>query len=247
MKKDNYLNILSDFGLSSNEARVYFACLTLGPSTILRISKEAAIKRTTVYSVVEDLKHKGLITIQVKGFKRLFVAENPRKLAHILQTKKDRLQAILPEFQALYNLKGGESFIKYYEGIESVKTAYDKMLADVRPHQDYLVVGDSKQWLALDPDFFEKFIERRAKLNIRIRLLLVDSKESRRYKKYEKNYNMRVKILPKRKNLTTNFIAIPSRILFHNLTPPVSVITIDNPNVVNTHKELFEIIWSTLE
>ena len=125
MKNRKLVTILLDLGLTENEAMVYLATISLGPATIMKISRAAEIKRTTVYSVIESLKQKGLITIEVKGWKNLFVAESPEKLTSVINAKKQRLQNNMPEFLALYNLKGNESFLKYYEGIEAIKTIYE--------------------------------------------------------------------------------------------------------------------------
>ena len=151
MKNTSLTNTLTTLGLTDHEAAVYLAALSLGPATILKIAGVAEIKRTTVYSVIESLKIKGLMAIHVKGFKKLFVAENPEKLKTILLTRQSLLAQTLPEFLALYNLKGTESTIKYYEGLAGVKSVYESLLTDVRPKEDYLIISHQAEWLNLDP------------------------------------------------------------------------------------------------
>ncbi len=65
MKNEQLVSILNDLGLSEKEARVYFAALSLGPSTILTLSHAAELKRTTIYALVDSLKKKGLIAIHI--------------------------------------------------------------------------------------------------------------------------------------------------------------------------------------
>jgi sugar-specific transcriptional regulator TrmB len=72
MQNTKLTKILTDLGLSEHEALVYLANISLGPTTILKIAQAAEIKRTTVYAVIESLKTKGLINVQIKGFKKLF-------------------------------------------------------------------------------------------------------------------------------------------------------------------------------
>jgi len=239
-------NILTDLGLTDNEAKTYFASLSLGPTTILKIAQAAELKRTTVYSVVETLKQKGLIRMEIKGFKKLFVAENPEKLESIIESRKEKLQNTLPEFAALYNLKGGESFIKYYEGLESIKTIYEGLIKDIKPRQDYLVISDQKKWYDIDPNYFQNFTEKRAKLNIKIRLLLQDSKIAREHQKNQKNYNETVKILPTDTTLTTNLVITPQRTMIHQLTPPMIAIVIENKSIIKMNQEFFEIMWRSI-
>ncbi len=246
MKNSQLSNVLTSLGLSENEATVYLTALSLGPTTILKIAQAAEIKRTTVYSVVESLKLKGLVSIEVKGFKRKFVAENPEMLGTILDNRKSLLAKTLPEFAALFNLKGGESSIKYFEGLEGVKSIYDNLLKEVKPKEDYLVISHIEPWLQLDEKFFDDFTKRRSKLNINIRLLLQSCQVAQEFKKREKNLNQQIKMLPTNTTLVTNLVIIPKKIVIHQLTPPIMAIVIENPSVVQMHRQLFEIIWNSI-
>ncbi|MFH0856689.1 MAG: helix-turn-helix domain-containing protein, partial [bacterium] len=125
-------SILTDLGLSENEAGVYLAALSQGPSTILKIAKIAGVKRTTVYPVVEALKQKGLMSEELKGWKKLYAPVSPEKLNSIIEARREKFKNALPEFMAMYNLKGNKSFIKYYEGLQAVKSVYDDLLKDLR-------------------------------------------------------------------------------------------------------------------
>lgn len=243
MKNEDLIKILSDIGLSENESKVYFAALSLGPATVLKIARAAEVKRTTVYSVVESLKQKGLMNIEVKGFKQLYVAESPEKLETVLEQRRAEFKNSLSEFMALYNLKGGESYIKYYEGLEAMKNVYEELLKDIQPHEDYLVVSAIEQWYKLDPDYFWDFVERRSKLPIKVRMLFTDSKESRKRMKRYNFPNTQIKLLSPKTKLTTNLVVIPKKVVIHQLTPPIMAIVIENKSVVQMHKELFEIIW----
>lgn len=246
MRNLTLINILHDLGLTENEATVYLASLSLGPTTILKIAQAAEIKRTTVYSVIDSLKMRGLMAIEVKGFKKLFVPENPDKLGSVLENRKEALSKVLPEFAALYNLKGNESTIRYYEGLEGIKSAYESMIRDVRPKEDYCIISYIDPWLSADKEFFLGFTKRRAKLNINIRLLLLDSPVAREHKKLEKVFNEKIKFLPVGTMLATNTVITPERLILHQLTPPLMAIAIENQSIIKMHKELFEIIWRSI-
>jgi HTH-type transcriptional regulator, sugar sensing transcriptional regulator len=246
MKIESLQKTLENFGLSENEAAVYLAALSLGPSTILALSRAAGVKRTTVYSVILALQNKGLLIRNVKGWKTFFAAEPPEKLENIIESKKAELLQALPDLSSLYNLKGDDGSIQFYDGIEAVKSVYDSLIRDVRAHEDYLVLSDLDQWLSLDAKFFQNFIERRAKLPINIRILSQDSKTARKLKQNERAYNEKIKFLPQGTALTTNLVITPQRVVIHQLVPPVFAMSIANPNVIRMHKEQFEIMWKAL-
>lgn len=247
MQNTTQVDALKNIGLSENEAKVYFAALSLGPSSILKIAKAAEIKRTTAYSVIESLKQKGLMNIELKGNKKLFSVENPEKLERVLESRRAAFKNHLSEFTALYNLKEREGLIKYYEGLEAIKSVYEGLITDIRPGEDYLVIADQRQWLALDEKYFMGFIQRRAKLNIKIRMLLTDSKTARDHQKIQAKFNETIKILPKNTTLTTNLVVTPQGVAIHQLIPPVMAIVIENQSIIKMHRELFEIIWNSIK
>lgn len=245
--KQNIIQTLLSLGLNENEASVYMAALNLGPATVLQIARASGVKRTTIYSTVESLKQKGLMNIELKGFKKLFVVAHPERLESILETQRNRFQQVLPELSALYNLKGGESFIKYYEGLEAVKPIYDELIKRVRPREDYCIISDQEKWYNQDPVYFEDFTKRRARLNINIRLLLIDTPMARDFQKRQKNYNMTIKLLPNGSMLSTNLVIIPQMVLIHQTIEPIWAMVIENKSIIQMHRELFKMIWDSTQ
>ena len=246
MENSALTHILIQIGLTENEARTYLGALSLGEASILQIARAAELKRSTVYSVMESLQHKGLIRVEYKGIKRRFVAEHPEKIEGILEAKKAQFKKVLPEFAALYNMEGTENFIKYYEGLPAVKMVYEQLLQDINPKEDYLVIGNQESWLKLDEKFFNRFVERRAKLPIKIRMLFTESPIAHRFKKFERNFNAQIKVLPEGIHFSQDMIIIPKRIVFHQLVPPVFALVVENQSIIQMHRELFEFMWGTM-
>ena len=179
---------LEELGLSQPEAAVYLALLQLGPTTILNIARNTGLKRTTIYTIIDVLKEKGLTTVVIKGLKQVYAAQDPTKLQSLWQKKLEQFNEQLPAFQALQKFSGSQAMIKYYEGQASIREVYLQLIADIKPHEDYLIVAAQEEWYKSDPKFFQKFIEKRAKLPINIRLLAQDSPTAQQHKKFEKNY-----------------------------------------------------------
>ena len=247
MFDSNLKQILTDVGLSDNQASVYLASLALGPTTPVKIANAAGIKRTTVYPVIESLQRTGLMNIEIRGLKKQYFAESPDKLESIVEMRHQQLKKSLGSLSALHNLKSGESSIKYFDGVDSVKTVYNSLLDDIEAKQDYLIISSPQEWFELDPDFFKDFIDRRSKLDIKIRSLLLDSKIARDYKDNERNYNLKAKILPKNISFKANIVIIPKKIMIHQLVPPIWAIIIENQYIVETHQQFFEMMWGIID
>lgn len=233
-------------GLSENEARVYIAALSLGPSSVKDIAKHAGLKRTTVYPIFESLQDQGLMNIQIKGFKRNYAAEDPSRLEGLLEKKKQRLTDSLAQLATIYGLKHSDTAIKHYDGIESTEAVYNSLLNDVSVGEDYYIFSSLKDLWKTAPDFFSDFLERRGKLNIKVKAILIDSAESRKYKETRECLNEEVRLLPANTKFTGNFVAIPKKVLIHHLTAPVWAMSIENRNVVQVFQEMFRLSWNSL-
>lgn len=245
-KIENLTIVLTDLGLSENEARVYLACLSTGPAPILEISQVAGMKRTTVYSVVEYLKDKGLMRVELKENRKLFTAEHPDKLKSMIRLKEKIFEQNMPDILDLYNLKTNEGFIKYYEGLEAVKNVYNGLIRDVNPGDDYLIVSDYSQWRNLDPEFYDDFWIRRARRGVKTRMLLTDTPEARYAKKTEDRFGHKIKILPKDTNISTNLVITPQKVVTHQLTNPIFALVVENSSIIRMNTETFEIMWNSI-
>ncbi len=245
--RESLQKMLTKAGLSAHESAVYLAMLELGPSTVLKISRQSGVKRTTIYAVIEALRAKGLVGVEERGFKKVFVAENPSRLERILDEQKSALKSFFPELEALYTLKGNDSVVKYYSGVKAMRSVYEEMLAELRDGEDYFVFGDPERWDMFDREYFKTFIERRIKINLNAKVALVASARAREYKKTEQNFNEEVRLLPEGTTLDVNMTITPRQIVVHPLTHPITTIVVETTALVRTQQALFKIVWVSLK
>lgn len=246
MKNEKLLHILTEIGLSEDEASVYLSTLSLGTTSVLRISQATNIKRTTVYGIIDSLKEKGLMRVELKGLKQFYAAENPERLEIMLERRKSDFTKNLPEFMALYKLEGGESVMKYYTGIPAMQEVYRNMLKELKPRDFYFVIANQENWYNLDPKFALAHMEERSKKNIVSKLLFQDSPTAREHHKLQRNYNQEVRLLPLGTSLNVDTVLVPTKFITLELTPPYRTIVIENKSIIELHKEMFEIMWDAI-
>jgi len=246
MKNNHLIETVKKLGLDVSEAQIYVSALGLGNTTALLLARATGIKRPTVYTIIESLKQKGLVSTSVLGFKRFFTAADPKSLEQMVEERRNDLKRALPELSALYGLREQGSFIKYYEGLAGVKSVYDIILDDLRPGDDYLIISNMDQFLSMDEEYFQKFIERRAKLNLSVHSIFQETPRGHYYKKVERNTNQEVRFLPAGTQMTANQVITPTRTVLTQFTPPIMSIVIENLNITRMFKEQFEIIWKSL-
>jgi len=160
---------LEKFGLSSRKADVYLATLEIGSGTVIEIAKKAGIKRTTGYNILLELIKQGFIIETVKQKKRLFIAEDPEKIKEEFSKKEAIFNELLPQLKSIYNVKGIKPKIRYYEGKEGLREAYNDAL---KYNDEILAFGSEDVRHVLGEDWIDSYIYRRVKKNISLRAIL---------------------------------------------------------------------------
>ena len=147
----------------------------------------------------------------------------------------------------MFNLKGTESTLKYYEGLKSIRNVYDDLLKDLKPHEYCYVVSNIEQWYKVQGDeFIEKHVDDRSHLRIQTKLLFVESPVAHKRKLTERNFNEEVKFLPKDSNFNVDLVITPYKVVMFQLYEPLVAIVIENKSIIALHKEMFEIIWKSV-
>ncbi len=236
--------LLGKIGLSEKEASVYLAALKLGETTIMAISKKSGVKRSTVYTIIDDLKRKGIMAETYKGLKKKYLAESPQNLQQIVDDNRDRLNKYMPELMNMYSFPTGEQKIKASEGVEAIRNGLDSMLSDIEVGDEYLVIANFETLFELLPEFMPKFLARRAKYNIKIRTIVQDGERGRWYQSKQREFNDTVKRFPKDVQLSANIVVTPHRVLFPQLLPHTGAVIVENKQVIDTIMKLFEMTWA---
>lgn len=237
---------LLSLGFSENEARVYLAALSLGPTSVLSIAKKSGMHRTTVYAVVESLKKQGYIHEQTEGFKTKFVAEDPEKLEEILEKRREEFKKALPELSSLFHTHGSESSMKFYEGLSAVKRMYRELLKELDYKDEWFAISNTKRWYEVDLPFFQWVTEQRAKKKLDVRLILQDSEKTQELVQYQKNYSMQIRTIPEHKNFKMSLLVTPKHLVMHNLLEPTSAIYIQNQVAIDMQRQVFDLMWQSL-
>ncbi len=205
-----YITTLMTAGLTKVEAEVYLCCLALGNASVKEIAQKVSVDRPNIYRVLDILIKKNLVYIEYRGLKRRFVAAAPNMLNLEMQNLQTQFQNLLPEIQQLYDNKkgGGESSIKIFQGTKQLNLLYDELLGKMRKNDFYYVISNVDKWYELDKKGMEDFHKRRVEKDLHIKFILQEGKMAEYYKKFQKNFNQDVKILPKEVVLDSDTIVL---------------------------------------
>jgi len=106
----NPSNILSKFGLSPNQSKLYLHLIKIGPKPASQLSKTLNIPRTETYHLIKILKQKGcLISLNEKPMKFLAVPINDF-LEKIILLEEQKIQRLRNTLDMIKKLKLANSF-----------------------------------------------------------------------------------------------------------------------------------------
>lgn len=253
---DLSLHLIS-LGLSDKEAKLYLTLLEVGPNPVSSVARKAGITRTTAYAALETLKEKGLVSTIIRGGIQQFAPVQAKKLEAYAKRKREeaeknyqQIKSILPKLNSLTGDLVMSPKVKYFEGIEGIKTIYNETLEVLKelPKKNrikYAYSSAPKVHSELR-SFFDEYIKRRKKLGIRMHGIFPDSKECWEYLKNAKKHGAEARILPR--DISLDFDSEIT--IYGNKFAVMSLkkdrlhgVIIESPEITSTQRLLFKIIW----
>jgi sugar-specific transcriptional regulator TrmB len=240
---------LERLGLNEKEAGLYLAALELGQSNIQQLSKKSAVKRTTVYDVLESLKKKGLISQTTKNGKALFSASDPRKLEEDMDEKRHVLKRMLPELLSIANALDSKPKVRFFEGIEGIKEAYKDTLH--YPDQELLAWVTPDVINSFDMDYLNDiYLSKRVEKKIWVRAIAPDTEDMRGYRYHEVDE----KVLRKTRFSSASLFPLrvemnlygKNKIAVMSFEEKFGMI-IESQRIFETLQSIFEMNWKALE
>lgn len=249
---------LKQLGFSTKEIDVYLAILKHNKILPNDIAEYTGIKRTTVYSVINDLLKKGVITQDLASAKKYIVALPPEDLINIvkkeelkLEKKKGLVNEAVEEIkQSLANVRYTVPKVRFI-GEEHL----EKFLYDQSPVWNNSMKKTKSYWLGFQDHTFVEYYQKwldwywdNAPEGTRVKLLTNQSKieEEMKQKKYSANRTM--KFLQSDEGFSaTTWVAGDYLILIFTNERPHYAIEIHNPALAQSQREIFKALWDKIK
>ena len=238
------LKSLEKFGLSEKEGKVYLSCLELGETTASEIGIKSSLPRTLVYDLLERLISLGLISYNVKGNKKHFIASEPQELLRILKEKEKSIKVILPSLEHLQKLKGVKRpKVEVYEGNEGMKTSMDSILRSKA--KEFLAYGSSRSSFEIIPAFMDEWHKKRIKQKVIMKILYNNTREAREKVKTkpESLKHTKYKFMPIELESPTATIIYGGKVILQSWTKNPFAVLIEDAQMAENQKRYFEELW----
>ncbi len=249
-QKTTETSLLSQVGLSKNEAQIYEIMLKLGKIPASKIFTNLSQKRTTVYAVLEELIKKGLVEKDDSQPVAEFRAKHPYTLKEMIDTQvqsiktaENKLDAVLPDFISFYNQSQKRPGIVFYEGIAGIKKIHQNILTEQKEILAYVYIN--KEVDKILANYWESYYKTRIKNNIHVRAVSPNNSDGKQYKKNDEKELRETRLIPEdqfpitiEKNICGNKVA------YLSLQPNELLgVMIESAEIAKTEKSIFELVW----
>jgi HTH-type transcriptional regulator, sugar sensing transcriptional regulator len=235
---DTIFRDLEKLNFSVNEAKVYLTLLKVGPSMAGKISKEASLDRTSVYNAMKLLLKKGVVHYAIEANRRVFSADDPKKIIDYYKEKEDLANQIIPRLRERYQSKKDKNKVILYQGFKGLKTVFQNILDSCGENDEYLIMGSEGQFGEMMPYYCPLFRKLKEKKKIKTKMLIrsgrIKTSKSRRteYRKVPSDV---------KSPTTINVYSKKVAIFIWNEKP--EAVVIENENVARTFSNYFNFMW----
>lgn len=240
------VKILRNIGLSDKAAKVYLSALELGEATILDIARRSNVKRTTIYSLLEELVDFGALILTKRGKKQYYLAEEPKT---ILKHSRGRISEFEDSIPALEERKHAiyrrpRTFFLY--GPAGFKQAWNLIFSS--PDKEFVITTPAESFLGFVAEKYilDDIIKTKKKLGVKSRQLITDSAYSRKIVAKDFTENRVSKFLPNRYPLPFTEIVSSEFVVLISPRPDNLIMVIESASFAKTRRSIFEILWDAL-
>lgn len=232
------LRILEHIGLTRNEAFVYLELLKTGSALARDISKITNMHRTSVYSCLQRLQKKGLVSVTAHDSLTYFDAVEPTKLLSLLKEREHRLLQVLPELKRLKDTKFySMQEVRYFKGKQGLKSVFDEILS---LGEDYMGWGPEKKIEDLLKYYFMHYAKARQQKKIHAKLIYFENSKGA---PYTKSPLIHVRFLPQVFYTPTAHRVYGDNVAIILLEEEPLCIVIRNKAIAESYRNHFNILW----
>jgi HTH-type transcriptional regulator, sugar sensing transcriptional regulator len=235
--------ILQNLGLTEKESQIYLGLLEIGSGTVQEIATKSGVKRTNIYNLLSGMKNKGLISEVKQDNKTLLIPENPDVLVKRAQDNLKNIQTSLPEIIGIFNTPGNKPKVKFFEGKEGLKRAYQDIVDT--GETNYGFSDYEKMFQAIEPDWLWQFPTKRVAKKIFFYCIAKNGPNGRAMRDKDKEHLRKTK-LTKDLKLDTEINVYGNKVSFHSFRRPYAAVIIEDRAIAESIKSIWQGWWNLL-
>lgn len=244
---ENIEEKLKNLGLNEKESRVYLAILRLKKATVIRISRETGVKRTTVYHCLDTLIEKGLVIKVVRDEQKHYVAEDPKEsLGNIVEERRRMVDMISPELSSIFGRDTVFPEVKSYTKIFGLKKIFEDLLNCQEKVARYYASDFSIEDL-FGEEFVDDFVKKRIKKKINSKALRSFEYKPEREKGEVHAHQLReVRFLPENVKIGPYMVIYDNKVVVISAKTEKLGFVIQSKEFAEAQKAIFDMLWNNV-
>lgn len=246
-------NELESLGLNKLESEVYLALQELGEARTGIICKKLNIPNSHIYTTLNSLTQKGLVSCRYANNVKIFKPSNPETLKILFEKKQEEikqqeksLNSLIENLKQLPKNKETISDYQYFEGINSLKNLIFEIYSNAPIGSEIILFSaKSESWERLNA-FLMEMHKIRAKRKVNMKMILQKGSVNLKGIISERKKLGYVETRVTDFNNNAEFLCTENEVIILDLskiTPTPCGFMIKNKVFVSLFKEIFNFIW----
>src|SRR3989304_3774716 len=175
-----YEQVLTQAGLTENQALIYEILIKTGPLPAGEICKKTPLKRGLVYKILDELTEIGLVEKKEKSREvAIFSPAHPLKIKTLAKEREEKakdaqaaLEGVLPKIISDFNLSISKPGVQFFEGLDGIKQVLEDTLIN-NQQKNILSFSDAAGYATYLKDWdLNYYALKRKKLGIKEQMLI---------------------------------------------------------------------------
>jgi sugar-specific transcriptional regulator TrmB len=246
-------DFLIDLGLSDAESKIYYKLLEMGQCSVTELAHSLNMNRVTAHFNIKSLIDKGLITHLKQGRSRELHAQPPDALQYLIEKRESDAKNLREAFSMMLPLMNkakpskeianGKFDVRFFQGENGVRAIYREVLKS-NELRSYVNISSISQMFPENPSLFPDAVSSK---HLTMWEIIEDSPKSREYLKTINPQKYFYKFFPPEWNISLfDYMIFDGKIAMIAGKQEISGILIDNAELYDNAKILFELMWKLL-
>lgn len=246
------IDTLKKLGLKPADIEAYLI-LFQNPDGLFaaQVQKITNIKRSSLDLVLERLRNGGFITFHMEGSRKRYVAESPETLLQRFEESIEELRALVPLLR-MTAAENEKTRVRFFEGKEGLEKIFSDILISMKisrqPKKEILIIASDKNIFDTLPNHQKDFIDKRVMAGIHARWIAPKGDASKKIDSSSKQELRQMKFFDGEKYpFTIEVDVYANNIALMNLGKDPSGVIIENRNLAESVRSLFNLTWDFLK
>lgn len=232
---DNLKEVLKEFGLTENEAEVYLVLLKSGNLTSSEITNKTQIHRMNIYSILEKLQEKGLISFALNGKRKYYEASRPETILELEDDRRGRIEKIIPQLNSQMNVSTNTQEALIYKDKKGIKTVLEEI---TKAKTEVYIFASGWGFKQNFPEYYDIWHSHLVLNKIKGKMLI-----SNKFKDTEILKPWVCKFLPSEFIFPSTTLIFDDKVFVNVWGNPPLGILIKGKEVAESYRQYFDLLW----